>query len=635
MMTDYIKAQKKGKRDYQIRLLHGERPTLPVLDEILPAKGEYKMVSLGVVQIPIDRLVGTKTNARSNAFAGNFMPILDEKSEFAYKWQSLYNSQIEEGIREPIKAYEYMNQFYVEEGNKRVSVMKYVEMVSIPGTVTRIIPKKTNEKENKIYYEFLDFYDDSKINYIWFTEEGSFARLIKEVGKQPGEAWSDDDRLEFSSAYNRFASEYEVNNKGTLHITIGDAFLAFITLYGYQKVCSLYNRELKELIIKCWEEFLLLDKNKEVDLKLDPNYGKETIFNKLKALGSGKLKVAFIYAKTPVSSAWTYSHELGRLHLEQKFKDEVETICFENITEDTIEECLEQCVEQKCDIIFTTTPVFVQASVKAAIENKSIRIVNCSLHTSHRYIRTYYARMYEAKFLMGAIAGVMTENDRLAYIADYPIRGSIANINAFALGAKMVNPRAKVFVEWSSAKDFDRKKCLEKLGVDIVSDKDMVVPEAAKRYYGLYRYEEGNPIGLAMPVWQWGRFYEQMIRTIIEGTWKDDDNNVDKKAINYWWGMSAGVIDMICSRNLPVETKRLVDLIKTAITRGEFNPFCGKLYSQAGCIQSDPNYTLTPEEIIKMNWLADNIEGHIPSENELAERTIPTIMQQGIDKKGK
>ena len=157
MMTDYIKAQKKGKRDYQIRLSHGERPTLPVLDEILPAKGEYKMVSLGIVQIPIDRLVGTKTNARSNAFAGNFMPILDEKSEFAYKWQSLYNSQIEEGIREPIKAYEYMNQFYVEEGNKRVSVMKYVEMVSIPGTVTRIIPKKTNEKENKIYYEFLDF----------------------------------------------------------------------------------------------------------------------------------------------------------------------------------------------------------------------------------------------------------------------------------------------------------------------------------------------------------------------------------------------------------------------------------------------------------------------------------------------
>ena len=49
----------------------------------------------------------------------------------------------------------------------------------------------------------------------------------------------------------------------------------------------------------------------------------------------------------------------------------------------------------------------------------------------------------EAKFLMGAIAGAMAENGQLAYIADYPIFGTIANINAFALGAKMVNPRAR------------------------------------------------------------------------------------------------------------------------------------------------------------------------------------------------
>lgn len=89
--------------------IRGERPTLSVLNEILPVKGTYKEVSLGLVQIPIDRLVGTKNNSRSSAFAGNFMPILDEKTEFASKWQKLYDSQVEEGIREPIKAYEYMN----------------------------------------------------------------------------------------------------------------------------------------------------------------------------------------------------------------------------------------------------------------------------------------------------------------------------------------------------------------------------------------------------------------------------------------------------------------------------------------------------------------------------------------------
>ena len=71
--------------------------------------------------------------------------------------------------------------------------------------------------------------------------------------------------------------------------------------------------------------------------------------------------------------------------------------------------------------------------------------------------------MHEAKFLMGAIAGAMAENGQLAYIADYPIFGTIANIDiAFALGAKMVNPRAKIYLEWSTLKDVDLGRAMEK-----------------------------------------------------------------------------------------------------------------------------------------------------------------------------
>ena len=170
-MEDYSKAYRLGKKDYQSRMFNGVRPTLEVLDDILPSRGSYSEVPLGLVQIPADQIVGTRHAGRSNAFAGNFMPILRENTEFASKWASLSTSHVSEGIREPIKAYEYMNKFYVEEGNKRVSVMKYFGVVSIPGIVTRIIPKRTEEKENKIYFEFLDFYEVSKVNYVWFTHE--------------------------------------------------------------------------------------------------------------------------------------------------------------------------------------------------------------------------------------------------------------------------------------------------------------------------------------------------------------------------------------------------------------------------------------------------------------------------------
>lgn len=628
---DYIKAYKAGKKEYQACLMKGKTPTLKVLDEILPSRGNYSEVPLGLVQIPIDQIVGTKTGGRSNAFAANFMPILREDTEFAMKWASLCHSHEVEGIRDPIKAYEYMNQFYVEEGNKRVSVLKYFEAVSIPGTVTRILPPRTEEKENKIYYEFVDFYDLSGVNYIWFSKLGSFARLQAAVGKGPNEKWTEDDKLDFSSVYNRFSVEFEARGGKKLNITPGDAFLAFVDIYGFSSLVEKTTNELKELIVKSWEEFCLCEEEEEIDLKLDPTEEKAPLLNRLLPLSSPRLKIAFIYEKTTTSSAWTYAHELGRLHLDQTFSDEVTTVYYENVTQENVEATIESAIEGGCNIIFTTTPAFVQASVKAAIAHPNVKILNCSLNTSHRYIRTYYSRMHEAKFLMGAIAGAMTENDRLGYLADYPIRGSIANINAFALGAKIINPRAAVYLEWTSKKDVDYMENFHKNHVSIISGKDMVIPEEASRYFGLYDISHNYPRNLAMPLWHWGVFYERLIRTIMDGTWKYDDNTAAKKAINYWWGMSAGVIDVICSQNLPIGTKRLVELLKSTILSGEFNPFSGILYSQNKVVQDDPNRSLTPEEIVTMDWLAENVIGDIPQMEELLDKAKPVTSQQGVN----
>ena len=145
--------------------------------------------------------------------------------------------------------------------------------------------------------------------------------------------------------------------------------------------------------------------------------------------------------------------------------------------------------------------------------------------------------------------------------------------------------------------------------------------------------DKGKLRNLAMPLLHWGKFYETLIQAIMDGTWNYDDSVSEHRAINYWWGMSAGVIDVICSRNLPIGTKRLIELIKSTMMNGEFNPFTGVLYSQNGKVQSDPERSLTPEEIVGMDWLAENIIGHIPTIDELVEGAIPVVMQQGVDKK--
>ena len=158
-------------------------------------------------------------------FANNFMPLLPERSEFGIKWLNLYNHQVEDGIQDPIVAYEFMNRFYVQEGNKRVSVMKYLGAYSIPGTVTRLIPKRTDDLENRLYYEFLDFYKVSSNCDVWFSKEGRYKELLKLMGMKPDQVWEEEDRVYFRSAYGRFAKAFSMAHGDRLKLTDVDAYL--------------------------------------------------------------------------------------------------------------------------------------------------------------------------------------------------------------------------------------------------------------------------------------------------------------------------------------------------------------------------------------------------------------------------
>lgn len=625
-LVDYEKAYRMGKK---------EGGTPAVLDDILKERNITASggIPLGLVQIPAEQIVGTKSAARSAAFSKGFYPLLKADTEFAAKWMALYQAHLDEGIREPVKAYEFMNRFYIEEGNKRVSVLKFVGAVSVLGTVTRIIPPHSEDKETRIYYEFMDFYHLSGVNYIWFSQPGSFAKLQYLLGKRPDEEWSDDDKLDFSSAYTRFSAEFEARGGKKLEVLPGDAFLSFIGLYGYEVIKNMTAAELKEKLAKSWDEFKLLRTEQSLELQMDPADEKDikkNIFERLFPVSVPKQKVAFIHEETAETSAWTYAHELGRLHLQQMFSDQVSTACYDNGSEENAEELLEAAVQNGSNLIFTTSPIFLKASLKAAIEHPEVKILNCSLNTSHRHIRTYYGRMYEPKFLMGAIAGALSENGKIGYIANYPIFGMAASINAFALGAKMVNPRAKIYLEWSTLKNHDVEQSFAQKGIRYISGRDMIAPDSANRQFGLYRMGENGPWSLAMPVWHWGKFYEKMIWNIMDGSWKYDDASNETKGLNYWWGMSAGIVDVICSQHLPIGTARLIELLKKTICSGEFNPFSGILYSQQGIVQKDAGKALSPEEIITMDWLAENVIGSIPQKDALVEKAKAVVSLQGL-----
>ncbi len=633
-VKDYAAAQKQGRKGYQSALTRGQYPYLPVLDDILSYTEVAQTVSLGLMDIPLARVVGTKTAGRTNAFANNFMPLLPEKSEFGAKWASLYDHQIKEGIRDPIVAYEFMNRFYVQEGNKRVSVMKFLGAYSIAANVTRLVPKRTDEKENRLYYEFLEFYQVSRNYDVWFTREGSYRKLLKLMGRKTGEVWTDEERKAFAAVYDRFSSALKMAHGEKLEISVSDVFLVYVEIYGYEQAARETEHEMHRALQKMWEEIRLAEKGSQIALVQNPETEKSSLLNRLLPAGAAlpeTCKAAFIYSKTPETSGWTYAHELGRLHLEQAFAGKVETMAFEGAnTEAEAENAIELAVAAGCSLIFTIAIQMVNPSVRAAIRHPKVRIFNCSVRMSYSSVHTYYARMYESKFLIGAIAAALSRTERLGYVADYPIYGEMANINAFALGARMVNPYVQVYLEWSKIKGQSARERLRQEGLVFISDHDMITPREASREYGLYRSrEDGSLENLATPIWDWGKFYERIIRNLYSGS---SETNIQKgkKAVNYWWGLSADVIDVICSQSMPAETRRLIEFLKHSIRVGTFQPFDGPIRSQNGTICCAEGETLQPDAIITMDWLAENVTGRIPAFEELTEEAQALVRLQGI-----
>lgn len=245
-------------------------PYLPVLDDILQSANVESQLPIGTVEVPLELLVGTKTAGRTAAFASNFMPLLDPDTEFASKWISLCQAHVEEGIRDPIRCFEYLGRFYVQEGNKRVSVLKYFEADSISATVTRVMPQYSDNKEIRLYYEFVEYYPLCGLYTLTFTQEGSFARLQKALGKAPGEKWSDDDRADIVSLYNWIKKSYHARGGENMRTTVGDVLLLLIRVYTLADLKKRSPAELTKALDAIWDDVLAIEQPVPVKLSTKP-----------------------------------------------------------------------------------------------------------------------------------------------------------------------------------------------------------------------------------------------------------------------------------------------------------------------------------------------------------------------------
>ena len=629
---EYNQALKLGQKEYKEASAAGKQLHPLVLDELLPDDFTESIVDVGLVEIPAERIVGVKAAGRVTAFSASFRPLLDIKTEFGAKWVNLCEAHLgDTGITDPIQCYEYLGDFYVQEGNKRVSVLRHFESPRIPGYVKRILPAKTEEPRIQAYYEFLEFYKDAKLYQPQFRRPGDYGKLLKYLGKGKGEAWSEDERRTFRAYYHYFTEAFASVGKDK-DLVPEEALLLWLELYPYENLGSLSAQELKKSVSALWED--MVTSNSEESVKLQTNAddsGKTSLVSRVIA-ALDQLDVAFVHQLSPTASTWVLGHEKGKEHIEEVFGDKILVRSYYDAsTPEQAETLIEQAVEDGAQVVFTTSAPLRRETLKMAVKYPKVRFFNCSVDQHYSSIRSYYGRLYEAKFITGAIAGALANNDRIGYMAAYPILGEPASINAFALGAQMTNPRAQIELKWTCVPGTSQADFFAD-GIRIVSNKE--APTESKMFldfcnYGTYLMDDtATLIPLGTTVWGWGQFYEYAIKTILSGGMQKEKGS--GTALNYWFGLDSGVIDLKLSDRLPQGVRQMAKLLYEAVKQGNIDPFGRKIIAQDGTVKNDGTESFTSEQILRMDWLCDNVIGSIPTYEEIIPTSRNMVQELGV-----
>ena len=187
------------------------------------------------------------------------------------------------------------------------------------------------------------------------------------------------------------------------------------------------------------------------------------------------LKVAWLYPSPRADEGWSKQHDEARELVQKQFGDKIQTTFVENVvgTADA-ERVIRDLAAQGNKLIFATSFEFMNPGLKVAKEYPDVKFEHCTGYKTAPNFNYYNARFYQARYLAGKLAGSMTKNGRLGYVAAVPIPEVLQGINAYTLGAQSVNPNIEVRVVWTNAwydpgKEADAAKTLIGQGCDIIS----------------------------------------------------------------------------------------------------------------------------------------------------------------------
>jgi basic membrane protein A and related proteins len=332
--------------------------------------------------------------------------------------------------------------------------------------------------------------------------------------------------------------------------------------------------------------------------------------------GREPIKVGFMYIGPPGDAGWTFSHDEGRKYLEENV-DGVETTFLDSVPEANSGPAIDQLIAQGNKVIFGTSFGYGDTVIQKAQQHPDVVFEHATGFQRSENVATYFVQHWEPSFLLGVMAGHMTKSNTLGYVGTFPIPEVIRDANAFTMGARSVNPDAKVKIVFISTwfdppKEKQAAKSLLDAGADVlfgISDSPSVLEEAAANgaYAATWNSDMkrfGPEAYLSSVELNWGPYYEKRIEAVRAGDWKSHD---------YWGTLADGDVKLSqFGDNVPEEVQAEVEEKLAGFKDGSFKPFMGPIKDQSGKVQIEDGKESSFEQWVGMTWLVEGIEGKLP-----------------------
>ena len=337
----------------------------------------------------------------------------------------------------------------------------------------------------------------------------------------------------------------------------------------------------------------------------------------MEAIPAEKINCGFVYIGPVGDGGWTYMHDQGRLEMESAFPG-LKSSYVESVPEGPDSaRVMETFVRNGSKVIFATSFGYMDFVQDVAKRYPDVVFMHCSGYKRADNVGIYFGRMYQARYLSGLVAGKMTKNNVIGFVAAHPIPEVIRGINAFTQGVRKANPEAEVKGVWpfswfDPGKEKEATKALIDSGADVISmhADSGAAPQTAEEA-GVYVVGYNNDMSqyaptkhLTAPIWDWGIVYKRVIEQVTMGTWKSED---------IWWGLKEGMVGLSkYGKDVPEEVKKLVEEEKTRIISGEWDVFDGPIKDQSGTIKVEAGQSLSDGDKLSMNWFVEGVKGDIP-----------------------